>query len=79
VAIIVTVLVAGPTVTAARLTVLAALASVVGSLLQFLVQLPMALRLLGGVKLSLARGDLHVQEVGRTFGPALAESAASRS
>jgi putative peptidoglycan lipid II flippase len=58
-------------VSAARLTVLAAIASVVGSLLQFLVQLPMALRLLGGVKLSLARGDLHVQEVGRTFGPAL--------
>lgn len=69
--IIVTVLVAGSGVTAARLTVLAALASVGGSLLQFLVQLPLALRLLGGVRASLSRGDPHVREVGRTFGPAL--------
>lgn len=71
VAIIVTVLVAGPRVSAARLTVLAALASVAGSLLQFLVQLPLALRLAGGVRASLARDDAHVREVGRTFGPAL--------
>ncbi len=70
-AIIITVLVAGPTVSAARLTVLAAIASVGGSLLQILVQLPLARKLAGGVPLSLARDDSHVREVGRTFGPAL--------
>lgn len=70
-AIIVTVLVAGPSVNAARLTVLAAVASVGGSLLQFLVQLPLALRLSGRVRASLSSGDPHVREVGRTFGPAL--------
>jgi putative peptidoglycan lipid II flippase len=70
-AIIVTVLVAGPRVTAARLTVLAAIASVAGSLLQILVQLPLARSLAGGVPFSLARGDIHVREVGRTFVPAL--------
>ena len=70
-AIIVTLLVAGPQVTPARLTVLAALASVVGSLLQFLVQLPLALRLSGGARLGLVREDPHVREVARTFGPAL--------
>lgn len=70
-AIIVTLLVAGPQVSPARLTVLAALASVAGSLLQFLVQLPIALRLSGRVPLGLGRKDPHVREVGRTFGPAL--------
>jgi len=70
-AIIVTLLVAGPRVTPARLTMLAAMASVAGSLLQFLVQLPVALRLSGGVPLGLARQDPQVREVGRTFGPAL--------
>jgi len=70
-AIIVTVLFAGPRVSPARLTVLAAIASVAGSLLQFLVQLPLALRLAGGLRASLARDDGHVREVGRTFGPAL--------
>lgn len=70
-AIIITVLVAGPTVTAARLTVLAAIASVGGSLLQILVQLPLARKLAGAVPLSLAHRDSHVREVGRTFGPAL--------
>ncbi|HKP28023.1 MAG TPA: murein biosynthesis integral membrane protein MurJ, partial [Gemmatimonadales bacterium] len=71
IAIIVTLLVAGPRVTPARLTMLAAMASVAGSLLQFLVQLPVALRLSGGVPLGLSRKDPHVREVGRTFGPAL--------
>jgi putative peptidoglycan lipid II flippase len=70
-AIIVTLLVAGPRVSPARLTVLAAMASVAGSLLQVLVQLPMALRLSGGVPLGLARRDPHLREVARTFGPAL--------
>ena len=70
--IIVTLLVAGPRVTPARLTVLAAIASVMGSLLQLLVQLPMALRLAGGIRAGVARDDPQVREVGRSFGPALA-------
>jgi putative peptidoglycan lipid II flippase len=70
-AIILTVVVAGPSSTAARLAVLAALGAVAGSLLQLLVQLPGALRASGGVRLSLGRGDAHTAEVRRLFGPAL--------
>jgi putative peptidoglycan lipid II flippase len=70
-AIIVAVLVAGPRVDASRLTVIAALGSVAGSLLQFLVQWPLARRLAQRPRLSLGRGDPLVQEVRRTFGPAL--------
>ena len=53
-----------------RLVVWAAWGAVIGSALQFLVQLPTALRLAGGVRLSL---DLGVPSVGRVlsnFGPA---------
>jgi putative peptidoglycan lipid II flippase len=49
--------------------VLTAWASVVGSLLQVGVQLPMVLKLLGGLKLSLGRASEHVQTVIRNFGP----------
>ena len=70
-AIIVAVLAGGPRVDAARLTILAATASVVGSLLQVLVQLPLTLKLAGRPRLALGRDDPHVREVGRTFGPAL--------
>ena len=44
-------------------------ASVAGSLLQVGVQLPMVLKLLGGLKLSLGRASEHVQTVVRNFVP----------
>jgi putative peptidoglycan lipid II flippase len=49
--------------------VITAWASVAGSLLQVGVQLPMVLKLLGGLKLSLGRASEHVQTVIRNFGP----------
>ena len=49
--------------------VLTAWASVAGSLLQVGVQLPMVLKLLGGLKLSLGRASEHVRTVIRNFGP----------
>ncbi|HKM68207.1 MAG TPA: murein biosynthesis integral membrane protein MurJ [Candidatus Acidoferrum sp.] len=51
------------------LVVITAWASVVGSALQVLVQLPMVLKLLGGLKLSLAHGAEHVRTVIRNFVP----------
>ncbi len=53
-----------------RLAVYAAWASVAGSLLQVVVQLPWVLRLLGGVRLALSRRDPDVRDVVRNFGPA---------
>ena len=53
----------------AELAVVAAWGSVVGSALQLLVQLPTAVRLVRGIRLSLER-DTHVRTVGRNFGPA---------
>jgi putative peptidoglycan lipid II flippase len=47
----------------------AAWGAVAGSGLQFLVQLPVVLRLAGGVRLGLARGSRHVRQVIRSFGP----------
>ncbi len=69
--IIVTVLIAGPRVDLAGVTLAAAVASVGGSLLQVLVQLPLALRLAGWPRPGLGRGDPLVHEVRRTFAPAL--------
>ena len=51
------------------LLVVTAWASVVGSLLQVVVQLPMVLKLLGGLHLSLALGSAHVRTVLRNFLP----------
>ena len=48
---------------------IAAWGSVVGSLLQFGVQLPAVARLLGGLRPRLARGSAQVAEVLRNFGP----------
>jgi putative peptidoglycan lipid II flippase len=53
------------------LVVITAWASVVGSALQVLVQLPMVFKLLGGLKLSLAHQDEHVRVVIRNFFPVL--------
>ncbi len=60
----------GRTSAPSQLAVYAAWASVAGSLLQMLVQLPSVLTLLGGVRLSFARRDPGVREVIRNFGPA---------
>lgn len=70
-AIIVTVLIAGPRSDQAGLAVWAALGAVVGSALQLLVQLPSVFRYLGTPRLSLGRADRDAQDVRRTFGPAL--------
>src|ERR1700682_1972225 len=51
------------------LVVVTAWASVVGSALQVLVQLPVVLRLLGGLKLSFAHQSEHVRTVIRNFVP----------
>ena len=52
-----------------RLAEIAAWGSVVGSLLQFGVQLPAVTRLLGGLRPRLERGSAPVGEVLRNFGP----------
>lgn len=52
-----------------ELAEMAAWGSVVGSALQFLVQLPLVLRLLGGVHLSLRDASLNVRTVVRNFVP----------
>ena len=69
--IILTVVFAGGRADPGRLALLAAAAAVAGSLLQFAVQLPGALRAAGGVRVSLGRGDRSAGDVRRTFGPAL--------
>ena len=51
------------------LVIITAWASVVGSALQVLVQLPMVFKLLGGLKLSLAHQAEHVRTVVRNFFP----------
>jgi putative peptidoglycan lipid II flippase len=51
------------------LVVITAWASVVGSALQVAVQLPMVLKLLGGLQLRLAHQAEHVRTVIRNFGP----------
>jgi len=54
-----------------RFAVVAAWGAVVGSALQLLVQLPPALRLLGGFRATLSLADEHVRGVLRNFAPAL--------
>lgn len=55
---------------ASQLAIYAAWASVAGSLLQVVVQLPWVLRLLGGLRLALTSSDPDVRTVVRNFGPA---------
>ena len=69
-AMIVGTLVFGARVGLSRLAVIIAWASVVGSLLQLLVQLPAVLSLLGRLRLSLDVGHRAVRDVMRGFGPA---------
>ena len=52
-----------------RLAVLLAWGSVVGSALQFLVQLPVVLRVAPGLRLALDRASAHVRQVARNFVP----------
>jgi putative peptidoglycan lipid II flippase len=70
VAIIATLIALGGTSAPSQLAIYAAWASVAGSLLQLLVQLPSVLQLLGGIRLNFARRDPDVREVVRNFGPA---------
>jgi putative peptidoglycan lipid II flippase len=55
--------------TEARLAVLLAIGSVIGSVLQFLVQLPTVLRFLWPLRIHLNFGSLHVSAVARNFFP----------
>lgn len=54
----------------ADLAIKLAWASVIGAAMQFLVMLPVVLRVAPDVRLSLARGNEHVQRVMRNFAPA---------
>ena len=69
--IIAALLVFGPGAEAGRVAAIAAAAAVVGSLLQFLIQLPGAWRAVGGVRPSLRWEDPATREVRRTFLPAV--------
>jgi putative peptidoglycan lipid II flippase len=55
-----------------RIAIWAAWGAVAGGALQIAVQLPLVLRLLGGLRPSLGRGDAHVGEVVRNFLPVVA-------
>ena len=59
----------GPGRSQERLAVLFAWASVLGSILQFGIQLPLALRLVGPMRTTLGRGVAGVRTVTRNFGP----------
>jgi putative peptidoglycan lipid II flippase len=63
---------AGPPDDQGRIAIWAAWGALAGGALQLLVQLPSVLRLLGGLPLSLGRGDPHVAEVVRNFLPVVA-------
>ena len=69
VAIIIALAVAGRSDLPPQLAVVAAWASVVGSALQFLVQLPTVLRLVPRLPLSLDTRSKHVRQVGASFWP----------
>ena len=69
IAIIVSLFVYGGRVADAELAVVAAWGSVAGSALQLLVQLPLVLRLVGGMRPTLER-TVHLRTVGRNFAPA---------
>jgi putative peptidoglycan lipid II flippase len=68
-AIIVALIAWGPRVEPFDLAVVTAWASLAGSALQLLVQLPMVLRLVGTLRLSLDVASTHVRTVVRNFGP----------
>ncbi|MEX2181134.1 MAG: murein biosynthesis integral membrane protein MurJ [Gemmatimonadaceae bacterium] len=72
VAIIAALVVAGPKQEMAALVVIVAGASVVGSFLQFAIQVPTVLRIERGLRLSAGDAAPHVREVVRNFGPAVA-------
>jgi putative peptidoglycan lipid II flippase len=69
IAIIASLLLYGGRTSDTQLAVVAAWGSVVGSALQLALQLPLVLRLAGGLKLTLG-GSVHVRTVGRNFLPA---------
>jgi putative peptidoglycan lipid II flippase len=69
-AMIVALIAYGPRSTTADLAVRIAWASVIGAALQFLVQLPVVLRVARGLKASLGRGNESVRTVMRNFVPA---------
>lgn len=60
----------GRSVLPERIAFAAAWGAVAGSMLQLLVQLPLTLRLLGGLRPALWSGDQHVRTVVRNFAPA---------
>ncbi len=68
-AIILALLTSGNGTSQFQLAEIAAWASVVGSALQFVVQLPAVLRLLGGVRVRLGTPDSHTATVISNFGP----------
>jgi len=70
VAMIVTLLWAGPRQGTRDLAVTLAWASVLGAALQFAIQVPSTLRLVPGLRLTLGVGSSHVRTVMRNFGPA---------
>lgn len=61
-----------------ELAVVAAWGSVIGSALQFAIQLPAVLRVTGGVRPVLDLGSIHVREVSRNFLPAFASRGAAQ-
>ncbi|MBV6520986.1 MAG: putative lipid II flippase MurJ [Gemmatimonadaceae bacterium] len=70
VAMIGTLVLAGPRVQLPELAVWLAWGSVVGAALQLIAQLPVVLALLGTFRVTLARGSPHVRTILRNFGPA---------
>jgi putative peptidoglycan lipid II flippase len=78
VAIIAALVAGGGRVSLPELAAWAAWGAVVGSALQFAVQLPLALRLARGLDLSLGRGSAQVRTVLRNFGPALVSRGAAQ-
>ena len=70
-AMIVALVMRGPQSEEARLAVELAWASVIGSALVLLLQLPVVLTLLGGMRATLGRGSTHVRTVTRNFAPTL--------
>ena len=71
VAMIATLLVFGAGTTLPRLAVLLAWGSVAGSVLQFLVQLPVVLRVAPDLRLAIDTTSAHVRAIGRSFLPIL--------
>jgi len=71
-AIISALVIAGPTQDSATLVVTVAAASVVGSFLQFIIQVPTVLRIERGLRMSAGDAASHVRAVVRNFGPAVA-------